>query len=167
VDPSIFFQTVIHQLERLAVPYFVTGGFASIAYGEPRLTLDIGIVVAIGRQHIQPICDAFPMPEYYISDDAIRLAIEHRQIINVINPVSGLKADFMIAGSSAFERSRFDRVRLIQQPDGFCARFASPQDMILNKLLFAQKGLPDRHLRDIAGIVMLQGDKLDHTLIAQ
>lgn len=34
-------------LERLGIPYFVTGSTASIVYGEPRLTNDIDIVAAV------------------------------------------------------------------------------------------------------------------------
>jgi hypothetical protein len=44
---SDFFAIVVQALERLSIPYMVTGGFAAIFYGEPRLTVDIDIVVDI------------------------------------------------------------------------------------------------------------------------
>lgn len=41
------FEPFITRLERLGLPYFVTGSAAGIAYGEPRMTHDIDIVVAL------------------------------------------------------------------------------------------------------------------------
>lgn len=42
-----FFTYVIRALERLEIPYMVVGGFAAILYGEPRLTIDVDILVDI------------------------------------------------------------------------------------------------------------------------
>ncbi len=165
MDLSDFFQLVIRRIETLRIPYFVTGGFASIAYGEPRLTLDIDVVIEISGGHIKPLCQAFPLPEFYLSEDAIRHALHHGQMFNVIHPESGLKADFMISADTAFAEGGFLRARRIEPIAGFSAMFASPEDVILNKLLFARQGLPDRHLRDIAGILLRQGDALDYPLL--
>jgi len=44
--PSLF-EPFIVRLERLGIPYFVTGSTAGIRYGEPRLTHDVDIVVAL------------------------------------------------------------------------------------------------------------------------
>jgi hypothetical protein len=43
----------------------VAGGFAAIFYGEPRLTVDIDIVVDIKNINIKPLLEAFPFPDYY------------------------------------------------------------------------------------------------------
>jgi len=47
--------TVVEVLERLRIPYLVTGSIASMAYGEPRLTNDSDIVAEIHPEHIQPL----------------------------------------------------------------------------------------------------------------
>lgn len=39
-EPSLF-EPFIVRLERLGIPYFVTGSMAGILYGEPRLTHDV------------------------------------------------------------------------------------------------------------------------------
>ena len=41
-----FFNSVISVWERLRIPYMVVGGFAAIFYGEPRLTIDVDLVMA-------------------------------------------------------------------------------------------------------------------------
>ncbi len=38
---------VTGAFEALGIPYFVTGSMATIAYGEPRLTNDIDLVVRL------------------------------------------------------------------------------------------------------------------------
>ena len=39
----------IEPLERLQVPYMITGGVASVIYGDPRFTRDIDVVLVLGR----------------------------------------------------------------------------------------------------------------------
>jgi hypothetical protein len=39
--------------------------------------------------------------------------------------------------------------------------FISPEDVILNKLLFYKEGGVDKHARDIAGVLRISGDSLD------
>ena len=58
-----FFAYVIDVLERLDIPYMVVGGFAAIFYGEPRLTLDVDIVIDMKPAHIRPFVAAFPIPD--------------------------------------------------------------------------------------------------------
>ncbi|MCB9106875.1 MAG: hypothetical protein H6633_21905 [Anaerolineales bacterium] len=65
-----FFATVVQILEQLQLPYMVAGGFAAIFYGEPRLTVDVDIVVDINTTHIKPLINAFSFPNYYLSEEA-------------------------------------------------------------------------------------------------
>lgn len=39
----------VRPLNRLRIPYLVTGGVASVVYGEPRLTRDIDLVIQLRR----------------------------------------------------------------------------------------------------------------------
>jgi hypothetical protein len=43
----------------------VTGSVASMAYGEPRLTHDVDIVIEISREHCQRFGALFPGEEFY------------------------------------------------------------------------------------------------------
>ncbi len=44
MGPYELLGNIVLILERLKIPYLVTGSMASMAYGEPRLTNDIDIV---------------------------------------------------------------------------------------------------------------------------
>jgi hypothetical protein len=43
--------------------------------------------------------------------------------------------------------------------------FASPEDVIIKKMAYFQEGGSDKHLRDIAGVLRLQGEALDRAYI--
>jgi len=43
----------------------------------------------------------------------------------------------------------------------FSAWFGSPEDIILNKLIYFREGGSEKHLRDIAGMMKLLQEKLD------
>lgn len=52
-------------------------------------------------------------------------------------------------------------------PMGIEAWFSSPEDVILKKLDFFRQGASEKHLRDIAGILKVQGEKIDQPYIDQ
>jgi hypothetical protein len=43
----------------------LVGSLASGVYGEPRLTLDIDVVVALSAVEVDAVCAEFPPPEFY------------------------------------------------------------------------------------------------------
>jgi len=47
-------------LERLDLPYCVTGSVAASIYGEPRLTADIDVVILLRAADIAALKQAFP-----------------------------------------------------------------------------------------------------------
>jgi hypothetical protein len=47
MEPSELLQRFVGVLDRLDIRYLMTGSMASIAHGEPRLTNDIDVVVAL------------------------------------------------------------------------------------------------------------------------
>jgi len=89
-------ERLVAVLERLQIPYLITGSVAAMAYGEPRLTNDIDVVVDLDEAHAGPFAAQFPLGEYYLSDEAIRDALIRKGQFNIIHPASGLKIDVMI-----------------------------------------------------------------------
>ena len=47
MDPSDLLERLAQTFESLRVPYLITGSMATIAYGEPRFTNDIDVVVRL------------------------------------------------------------------------------------------------------------------------
>lgn len=153
-------------LERLHIPYLVTGSVASMAYGEPRLTNDIDIVAEIRFEQIRELMAAFPEPEFYVSEDMIREALGTLGQFNIIHPASGLKIDVIIRRHTPFDTSRFGRKKRLRPAEEFEADFAAPEDVILKKMEYYKEGGSEKHLRDITGILRVSGVDVDRPYIA-
>lgn len=156
----------IDVLNRLEIRYAIVGSFASGAWGEPRMTRDIDIVIELTASKVNPLCAAFPEDSFYVSRAAIEEAVAHGSQFNVIHPASGNKIDFMIAGGG-WPASQLARRREFLFEDNTTAFIAAPEDVILGKLVYYRAGESEKHLRDITGILMVSGGQLDHEYIAQ
>lgn len=161
MEPSELLHFVVSVLERLAIPYFVTGSTATIFYGEPRFTNDIDIVVDLSLEDVEGLCRQFPEDGFYVSADAAREAVRRQSMFNILHPRSGLKVDVIVPPPSDFNRSRFARARRVRVGDDWEASFASPEDVILKKMEFYRAGGSDKHLRDIASVLRTSRDEID------
>ena len=165
MEPSELLHFVVSVLERLAIPYFVTGSTVTIFYGEPRFTNDIDIVVDLSLENVETFCRQFPEDDFYVSAEAAREAVRRQSMFNIIQPRSGLKVDVIVPSPSDFNRSRFSRVRRVRVGDDWDASFSSPEDAILKKMEFYRAGGSDKHLRDIASVLRTSRDEIDTAYI--
>ncbi len=166
MGPSDLLRRVVDVLERLDIPYLVTGSMATIAYGEPRFTNDIDIVVDLPTEKVNDFCESFPSSEFYYSKVAVQQAVEQHLQFNIIHPQSGLKVDVIIPAKDAFDLSRLGRGIRVAGGSDFSAWFASPEDVILKKLEYFQLGGSEKHLRDIAGVLKIRGNTIDREYLA-
>lgn len=148
-------------IEQTGAEYFISGSMGSMAYGEYRSTNDVDIVVDLRYGHLHAFCEIFVQPEYYFSPEAARDAMEQCTSFNVIHNATGLKVDFMIPDESAFNASRFKRVRSFEMIPGRRVKISAPEDVILKKLEFYKMGGSDKHLRDIASMIKFSGPSFD------
>jgi len=161
MEQSELLRYLVRCLEKLEIPYFITGAIASIAYGEPRLTNDIDIVAEVNDGHIAKLKKCFPEDEYYLDSDAILEAIKRRHQFNIIHPSSGLKVDVMISKRDAFDESRFARIKRMRPLEDTEANFASPEDVIIKKMEYYKEASSDKHIRDVMGILKISGELID------
>ncbi|MEO2046635.1 MAG: hypothetical protein ABGX16_08685 [Pirellulales bacterium] len=166
MEQSELLRHLCTTLDRLAIRYLVTGSQATIAYGEPRFTNDIDVVIDLSLSRLDDFCAAFPDNDYYLSRTAAQKAIQSRSMFNIIHPTSGLKINVILPKNTLFDLGRFDRGHRVQVAADYQASFASPEDVILKKLEFYKLGGSDKHLRDIAGVIKLLGEELDHQFIS-
>lgn len=158
---------MIEILEDLRIPYMLVGSFASGAYGEPRLTQDIDVVVDLRPGQVQRLCAAFPRGEYYVSGEAAARAAQEGGQFNVIHPSSGNKIDFLISRQDPWGRAqmaRRQRVRILPDREGYAAR---PEDIIISKMEYYREGGSEKHLRDITGILKVSGQEVDRAYVAK
>jgi hypothetical protein len=152
---------VVTFLDDHGIDYMVTGSYATSLMGSPRSTHDIDLVVSLSEINIAALLSAFPQPEFYLSEQAIREALEHRRMFNLLEMSSGDKVDFWILTEEPFDRSRFSRKRLVQV-QGLRLRVPTAEDTILAKLEWTLAcGESEKHFGDALHVFELQRDQLD------
>ena len=156
-------------LEKAGLRYLVSGSIASILYGEPRATMDIDLGIFINDQDYSILSQIYPDTDFYVPpEDVIR--IESRRKIrghyNIIHNKTGYKADFYPSRNHPMLPWAIKNIRRISIGETHMS-VAPPEYVILWKLAFYQEGGSQKHLRDICGILSVQGDALDYEIIAE
>lgn len=162
-----FLAHALSALERIGIPYAVVGAFASTAWGEPRMTRDIDIVVELTANQVDELCSEFPAQEFYVSRAAANEAAHRHGQFNVIHPASGNKIDFMVIGISEWSKAQLKRRQRIEFEPAISGYVAAPEDVVLGKLIYYREGKSEKHLRDIRGILKVSHDALDHDYLAR
>lgn len=67
---------LVTALEEVGVPYAIGGSIASIAYGEPRSTLDIDVVASLDATTVVGFCRRFPPGDFYLDLEAASAAVQ-------------------------------------------------------------------------------------------
>jgi hypothetical protein len=111
----------------------IAGGVAAIVYGEPRLTQDIDLVVAMQPSDAATFASQFPDTRFYcppvevIAEEAARDAFGH---FNVLHLESDARADVYLAGKDALARRGLSTKRTVTLA-GLSVPIASPEQVIL------------------------------------
>ena|SRR3989344_9616641 len=162
IDPRHFLVKVAEILQKLKIPYMVTGGMAVFVWGRPRFTADIDIIVELDLAtagNLIPVLRSLSEVSY-IDEDAVENAIKNFGEFNFIDGESGMKVDFWVLKDNSFDISRIKR-RIPKKILGEKIYFISSEDLILSKLEWYQKSQSSRHLEDIDSIIKISGKKLD------
>jgi hypothetical protein len=167
LQPRELLQIAAHYFESRGIAYRVVGSMASIAYGENRFTNDVDIVADLRPEHVDDLCAFFRAPDYYVARHAVEDAIRRGFQFNIIHIPAGLKIDVMLPKRTEYGVLEQQRAQRLTDPDGLSAMFASPEDVILNKLLFFQLGGSEKHLRDISGILKVKADVVNRGYITE
>lgn len=147
--------TFIAPLEKSGLRYLVTGSVATMAYGEPRLTNDIDLILEINRTQLQKLSEAFPEENFYLPPREVMEAEcvrSQRGHFNIISLHSMLKADVYLCGNDALHKWAIGRPVRVAVADVEVS-FAPIEYVILRKIEFFQEGGSEKHLRDIANLL--------------
>jgi len=150
---------VLERIERLGIPYMVTGSLALNYYAQPRATHDADLVVELTKAHIPALIEAFEK-EFYIDDQMIAEAIHHTTLFNIIHLKSGFKIDFWVRKDDPHSRLAFSRRQPIDL-FGHKAFLISVEDLILAKLVWHRQLGSERQFRDVVSLLVVQEGALD------
>jgi hypothetical protein len=166
-DQRDFNRRLIATLERLGIDYAIGGSVAAMVYSEPRSTIDIDLMIQADHSQLEILIDEITRWQVYV--DPVETLNEflqpNRMPINVVDGISGVKADLYVAhqiGLDSLAISRKRRMSLYEKPL-VDAWFLSPEDVILYKLDYFRQsdGVSTKHPRDIGKMLRVVGDQLD------
>lgn len=143
----------------------ITGSIASNLYGVPRMTFDADIVISTDLEKLRNFIEDIK-GEFYVDLDTAKNALERRGMFNIIHYATGLKIDFIVKKEGLYYEEEFKRRKALTLLDKTLF-FASAEDYILSKLLWAKMGSSEMQFHDAVGVAKVQGDNLDYEYLSK
>jgi hypothetical protein len=150
-DQQMVLQDCTSRLERLGIPYMLTGSMAMVNYAMMRMTNDIDIVMEVDIFDAERIISAFE-PDYYVPHGHVREAIDRKRMFNVLHQRTLVKVDCVVRKNDEFQKQAFSRRGKVN----FCGTdiwVIGKEDLILSKLNWAKETHSEMQLRDVANIL--------------
>ncbi|MHC5053680.1 MAG: nucleotidyl transferase AbiEii/AbiGii toxin family protein [Planctomycetota bacterium] len=142
---------VSRRLEKLGIPYMLTGSVAMTHYAEPRMTRDIDLVLELAPEGIDTFVKKFS-GDYYVGAGAVGEAVRHSSMFNLVHLANAVKVDCIIRKTSEYRRIEFER-RQDAEMGGVRTYIVSREDLILSKLVWARDSHSEMQLRDVANLM--------------
>jgi len=166
LDITSFLKLVLEALEASRVEYLIGGAVAEWAWGEPRATQDLDIVINLPIKTVSRLSKELEKRNMLVPADIIldTMMEDHADIpLNAIHIYSGLKADlYLMREGDALRKSAFQRRLLVDYGPPIGEVYVhSPEDLILYKLMYLGLSGQPKHARDISAILRSKKDQLD------
>ncbi|MCJ7825193.1 MAG: hypothetical protein MUP44_09860, partial [Anaerolineales bacterium] len=163
---SEFILLVLEALEAADIPYMIGGAVAAWAWGEPRATRELDLVIQIPKGAVVKLSEELKKRNMLLPADIIHDRLKDRRgdvPLNAIHGSSGYKADlYLLREGDPLRVEAFRRRVLVDLGPGLGELYLyTPEDLILYKLIFYSVSQRSKHIRDIASIVQTMGEKLD------
>jgi hypothetical protein len=160
---SDFLSRTVGYLDEAGIPYMVAGSLTSNAFGHPRTTNDVDIVIDPTIEQAEKLISLIG-DNFYADLTSAKEAVERRSMFNIIDFATGYKADLVIRKDRPFSSSEFDRRQrnVIAETDVWAA---TPEDTILAKLEWARIGDSERQYRDAFNIAAIEQESLDQAYL--
>ena len=161
-----FLKLMIDALNASGVDYLIGGAIAAWAWGEPRATQDIDLVIDLPFDVVTRFSEELQRRDMLVPADIIvdNLLESRADIpISAIHMFSGLKADlYPLRPGDELRQSAFHRRMEIDFGTPIGRVYVhSPEDLILYKLIFHSLSKQTKHVRDIGAILQARQDQLD------
>ena len=127
-------------LTKLGIRHYVGGSVASSFHGASRSTMDVDLVADMSAAHVSEFLRSFDQ-EFYLSEAAVREAIQRKSCFNLIHLPTSFKVDVFVSRQRPFDITAMNRATLEQLGDSQVVEIhvATPEDAIISKLEWYRK----------------------------
>lgn len=137
------------------IDYVIVGGFAVLFYGAPRTTMDIDYLIQLVDEDIPVLVKFLQENGFHADEYDMRAALKEESHCTVEDKETMFRLDIKGVYSEMDERVLRNK-RKVELND-IAVWIASPEDTIVNKLVFAR----EQDIKDALGIFVRQYDSLD------
>lgn len=130
---------LVDVLRRIGIRFHLTGGITAVAYGEPRMTQDLDLVIdaQAATRHRDRLIASLIEAGFYLEESTARAAIDGKRMFQILDIEEALKLDLYLEGSIPGE---LDRSVTAEVLPGLSLPIAARSDAALSKLIWAGKG---------------------------
>lgn len=151
-------------LNQLGVRFYVGGSVASSFHGAARSTMDVDIVCKLVAENVPAFVAAFG-DDFYVSELAVRTAIQRHSCFKLFHLSTSFKVDVFISRGRLFDTSSMDRATLetLGGEPPLKVRIATAEDSIISKLEWYRKTneTSERQWDDVTRLIRLLGSQAD------
>ena len=129
----------VQIFESLAIRFHLTGGITAIAYGEPRMTQDIDIVIdndAITHR-LEQFLQSLSQSDFMFDEGSVRTAVAKKEMFQLLDMRESLKLDIF---ARELIPGELGRSVLIEVFEGIRLPITSRSDSAASKLVWISKG---------------------------
>jgi hypothetical protein len=146
---------VTSRLNKADIPYMLSGSIASNYYSVPRMTRDIDIVIELQQNDVDRFVALFK-GDFYVNTEMIEKEVLQQGMFNLIHNQYMVKVDFIVKESAAYQQAEFSRKKkvMIEKSPVW---IASPEDLIISKLIWAQESRSEVQLKDVKNLIETTG----------
>lgn len=152
--------TVLAILEDLALPYMVTGSYATNVFGLPRSTKDADLIVEAEASRIHEVLDRLAPPLRPDPQMLFETVTSSKRWIVRLDR-SPFVIEIFLLNNHAFDRSRFTRRRRELVLPKVSAWLPTPEDVIVQKLRWVALARRAKDFEDACNVLAVQGSALD------
>lgn len=165
-----FLKLMIEALDSAGIEYLIGGAIAAWAWGEPRATQDLDLVIDLPFEAVTRLSNELKARDMLVPPEIIleALAEDRDDIpINAIHIHSGLKADlYPIRPGDELRREAFRRRMEVDFGPPIGNVFIhSAEDLIIYKLLYFSISRQSKHIRDTTTILRTMKNQIDREYI--
>jgi hypothetical protein len=155
---------VVAALNQLGLRYCVVGSVASSFHGAARSTMDVDIVCEFPPEKVSAFVSGFG-DDFYISESAIREAIQRNSCFKLIHLPTSFKVDVFVSRGRPFDTSSMSRATqesLGGEPP-LAVKIATAEDCIISKLEWYRKTneTSERQWEDVTRLIRLLASHAD------
>jgi hypothetical protein len=167
-----FVRLVIDAVEAARVDYMIGGSVGLAAWGDPRTTRDVDLVINLPLEQVYALSQELEKRDMLVPWEIILEVLQQAEgdlPIDAIHLSTGYKAEiFLLRPNDEFRASALARRLIVNLgPIIGDVYVQSPEDLIIYKLRYYQISEQQKHLRDIRTILTAMRDELEFVYLEQ